>query len=62
MKTVKLFLVAVATVALASCGGGESASTTTDSATVVADTTPVVADTVAVKADSASVVADTVKK
>ncbi len=49
MKTVKLFLVAaVVTVAFASCGGNDSASTTdttavlVDSSTITADTTPVV--------------------
>jgi hypothetical protein len=63
MKTVKLFVVAaVATVAFASCGGGESAKTA-DTTAVVMDSTPVApADTTAMATDSAATTADTTAK
>ncbi len=62
MKTVKLFVVAaVATVAFASCGGGESTSTVTDTTSaVVVDSTPVApVETAPVEADS--IAADSTK-
>ncbi len=62
MKTVKLFVVAaVATVAFASCGGGDSAATT-DTTAIVVDSTPVVVDTTAVVPADTTAVADTLKK
>lgn len=60
MKTLKLFVVAaIATVAFASCGGGDS-SKPVDS-TVVADTVAVVDTTAPAPADTTAV-ADTTKK
>ncbi len=61
MKTLKLFVVAaIATVAFASCGGGDS-DKPVDS-TVVADTVAVVADTTAPAPADTTAVADTTKK
>ncbi|HVD98418.1 MAG TPA: hypothetical protein VNB90_09460 [Cytophagaceae bacterium] len=55
-------MAAVATVAFASCGGGESAKTA-DTTAVVMDSTPVApADTTAMATDSAATTADTTAK